>query len=276
LKGGITVLPDAKAEKKLLNGFCKRIIPCLDVTNGRTVKGVQFSNLRDVGDPVELAAQYQEQGADELMFLDISATVEGRATMRELVKDIARVLSIPFSVGGGIATLDDAKALLEAGADKVSVNSAAVARPELITDIATAYGSQCCVVAIDARQSGVSATGELTWDVLTHGGRQSAGLNALDWAKKAVTLGAGEILLTSWDKDGTLDGYDIPLTSIFSLALPVPVIASGGAKDATSFTEVFTTGLADAALAASIFHDGTWTVKQLKHALAEEGIRVRQ
>jgi imidazole glycerol-phosphate synthase subunit HisF len=276
LKGGIVVLPDAKAEKKLLKGFCKRIIPCLDVTNGRTVKGVQFSNLRDVGDPVELAAQYQEQGADELMFLDISATVEGRATMRELVKDIARVLSIPFSVGGGIATLADAKALLKAGADKVSVNSAAVARPELITDIATAYGSQCCVVAIDARQSGVSATGELTWDVLTHGGRQSAGLNALDWAKKAVTLGAGEILLTSWDKDGTLDGYDIPLTSIFSLALPVPVIASGGAKDATSFTEVFTTGLADAALAASIFHDGTWTVKQLKHALAEEGIRVRQ
>lgn len=252
-------------------GFCKRIIPCLDVSHGRTVKGVQFSNLRDVGDPVELAERYQAQGADEIMFLDISATTEGRETMRDMVQSIAKKLSIPFSVGGGISTIDHAKRLLEAGADKVSINSAAVSNPQLISDIAEAFGSQCCVLAIDARKAGSE-----TWTVLTHGGKKDAELDGLQWAKDAVTRGAGEILLTSWDKDGTRDGYDIELTKSFSSAVSVPVIASGGASGPDSFVDIFTTGMADAALAASIFHDGQWTVANLKQSISEKGITVRQ
>jgi cyclase len=255
-------------------GFCHRIIPCLDVADGRTVKGVQFTNLRDVGDPVELAVRYQEQGADELMFLDISATVEGRETMRAVVRRVAERLMIPFSVGGGIQTLEQVHRLLEAGADKISINTAAVVRPELIAEIATDCGSQCCVLAIDARRQGQNS-GE-SWEVLTHGGRRGTGQDALQWARRAVALGAGEILLTSWDQDGTRSGFDIELTRAFAEALPVPVIASGGAAGPESFIEVFTQGKADAALAASIFHDGQWTVEALKVAVANAGVLVRQ
>jgi len=254
------------------NGLCKRIIPCLDVSHGRTVKGVNFQGLRDVGDPVELALQYQAQGADELLFLDISASVEGRGTMLETVRHVAQALMIPFTVGGGISTLEDVMRLLDAGADKVSVNTAAVARPELIREIAEHCGSQCCVLAVDARYNPEMQS----WEVLTHGGRTPTGQDALAWAKQAVSLGAGEILLTSWDKDGTLDGFDLPLTRAFAQALPVPVIASGGASGPESFVSVFKEGYADAALAASIFHDGTWTVDALKAKIEPEGIPIRR
>lgn len=255
--------------KALFTGLCRRIIPCLDVANGRTVKGVQFANLRDVGDPVELAERYQEQGADELMFLDISASVEGRNTMTEVVRRVAERLMIPFSVGGGIAQVGHVQRLLEAGADKVSVNTAAVRRPQLIREIAQACGSQCCVLAIDAKREGSD------WKVLTHGGRQATGLDALQWARKAVELGAGEILLTSWDQDGMRSGFDLELTRTLADALPVPVIASGGAAGPASFIEVFTQGRADAALAASIFHDGQWTVNALKQEIVNAGVPIR-
>ncbi|MDH4379691.1 MAG: imidazole glycerol phosphate synthase subunit HisF [Vampirovibrionales bacterium] len=261
--------------------LCKRIIPCLDVANGRTVKGVNFEHLRDMGDPVAMALAYQNQGADELVFLDITASVEDRGTTIQLVQRVARELMIPFTVGGGIRTVDDAYRLLEAGADKVSVNTAAVTNPQLMTDIATAFGNQCCVLAIDARQMAVNATHSSTtpndhrWAVLTHGGRKVAELDALSWAQQAVTLGAGEILLTSWDKDGTRSGFDIALTQTLATQLSVPVIASGGAHNAQSFVDVFTDGCADAALAASLFHDGDTTVQLLKQTLAAEGIAVR-
>jgi cyclase len=251
-------------------GLCKRIIPCLDVAEGRTVKGVQFTNLRDIGDPVELAEAYQTQGADELVFLDISASTEGRQTMIEVVRKVAHALMIPFTVGGGISTLEQAKRLLEAGADKVSVNTAAVNRPELIREIADAYGAQCCVLAVDARKD------RDAWEVLTHGGRKGTGLDALAWGRRAVESGAGEILLTSWDQDGTHKGFDLALTRAFSENLPVPVIASGGASGPQSFVDVFTEGRADAALAASIFHDGQWTVDALKAAIETEGIPIRR
>ncbi len=251
-------------------GYCKRIIPCLDVAGGRTVKGVKFTNLRDIGDPVELAERYQAQGADELMFLDISASVEERATTIDLVRRVARVLSIPFSVGGGISQRDQVMRLLEAGADKVSVNTAAVQRPELIAEISEACGAQCCVLAVDARRNGPG------WEVLTHGGRTPTGRDALAWGEEAVRLGAGEILLTSWDQDGTREGFDLPLTRAFSERLPVPVIASGGASGPQSFIDVFNDGAADAALAASIFHDGEWTVDALKAAIEQKGIPVRR
>jgi len=251
------------------NGFCRRIIPCLDVSNGRTVKGVKFTNLRDVGDPVELAERYQAQGADELMFLDISATVEGRATMIDVVRHVAERLMIPFSVGGGISELSHVLKLLEAGADKVSVNTAAVQRPGLIREISEACGAQCCVLAVDASRN------DKSWEVLTQGGRTRTGKDALQWAKESVELGAGEILLTSWDQDGTRAGFDLELTRAFAEALPVPVIASGGAAGPDSFVDVFTQGKADAALAASIFHDGQWTVEALKQEIAKAGVKVR-
>lgn len=256
-------------------GFCKRIIPCLDVdSNGRTVKGIQFQGLRDMGDPVVMAATYEAQGADELLFLDISASHEGRQTLQDLVERVADTLSIPFTVGGGIATLAQVKTLLSRGADKVSVNSAAVARPQLIAEIAEACGSQCCVLAIDARR-GPDRDGRASWDVLVKGGRQSTGLDALNWAQEAVALGAGEILLTSWDKDGTRDGFDLALTHQLASVLPVPVIASGGAAGPDSFVDVFQQGAADAALAASIFHEGQWTVDALKKELHSAGVTVR-
>jgi len=244
--------------------LCRRIIPCLDVDNGRTVKGVKFQGLRDVGDPVELANAYQAQGADELMFLDISASHQGKETMLEVVDQVARDLMIPFSVGGGIRTIEDVHRTLRAGADKVSVNTAAVNRPELIREIAESCGSQCCVLAIDAQRRGDQ------WVVLTHGGRKDTGLNALEWARRGVEMGAGEILLTSWDQDGTLDGFDLNLTGTFARALSVPVIASGGAGGPHSFVEVFQKAHADAALAATIFHDGTYTVNSLKEAILKE------
>jgi cyclase len=251
--------------------LCKRIIPCLDVDHGRTVKGVKFQGLRDVGDPTALGIAYQEQGADELVFLDISASVEGRETMLDVVERVASGLMIPFTVGGGVSDIDQVKALLARGADKVTVNTAAVERPGLIEEIATECGSQCCVLAVDARR----VEGNGSWEVLTHGGRRPTGKDAQAWAAEAAALGAGEILLTSWDRDGTLDGFDIELTAALAGALPIPVIASGGAGGPESFVEVFGDGKADAALAASIFHDGNWTVAALKRELREAGIEVR-
>lgn len=254
-------------------GLCRRIIPCLDVdANGRVVKGVKFQGLRDIGDPVELACFYQEQGADELVFLDISASHQDRETLYHWVSEVAARLMIPFTVGGGVRALDDVKRLLGAGADKVSVNSAALARPELIEEIAADAGSQCCVLAIDAKKTGITPSG---WEALTHGGRRGSGKDALAWAQHGVALGAGEILLTSWDQDGTLEGFDLPLTRAVSQCVSAPVIASGGASGPESFVEAFKFGFADAALAASIFHDRTYSVAEVKHACAVAGLAVR-
>jgi imidazole glycerol-phosphate synthase subunit HisF len=245
--------------------LCKRIIPCLDVAGGRTVKGVNFQNLRDVGDPVSLAEEYERQGADEITFLDISATVEQRETLFDVVEKVANVLSIPFTVGGGIRTVEDALKLLAKGADKVTVNSAAVRNPALVSGIAERCGSQCCVLAIDVRQG----------EVVVNGGRDKTGIDALQWARECVERGAGEILLTSWDRDGSLSGFDLDLVRRFATQLPVPVIASGGARDPQSFVDVFLQAEADAALAASIFHDGTYSISQVKSALQIAGVPVR-
>ncbi|MGH9550997.1 MAG: imidazole glycerol phosphate synthase subunit HisF [Terriglobales bacterium] len=260
-----------------VDNLCKRIIPCLDVAGGRTVKGVQFQQLRDVGDPVELARMYEEQGADELMFLDITASAEERRTMAELVGKIAASLGVPFTVGGGIRSMDEVEVLLDRGADKVSVNSAALKNPQLLEQIANRYGSQCCVLAIDARRvkNGGGAVPIGHWEALAVGGRQPTGRDAFVWAKQAVELGAGEILLTSWDRDGTRDGFDLELTRCFAEGLPVPVIASGGAGGPHSFVDVFEQAHADAALAASTFHDGEWTVNALKKELSNSGVHVR-
>ncbi|RAZ66694.1 imidazole glycerol phosphate synthase subunit HisF [Planococcus maitriensis] len=247
----------------------KRIIPCLDVKEGRVVKGVSFVELRDAGDPVELAKFYDEQGADELVFLDISASHEGKETMIEVVRIVATELSIPFTVGGGIRTLDDMKRMLRAGADKVSLNTAALDRPELIKEGADFFGAQCIVVAIDAKRNGDS------WDVYTHGGRNRTEWDAVEWAKKAVALGAGELLLTSMDSDGQKDGFDVALTKAVREAVEVPVIASGGAGNREHFKEVFEQADADAALAASIFHYKETSVREVKQYLREEGVNVR-
>lgn len=247
----------------------KRIIPCLDVKEGRVVKGVSFVELRDAGDPVELAKFYDEQGADELVFLDISASHEGKETMVEVVRIVATELSIPFTVGGGIRTLDDMKRMLRAGADKVSLNTAALDRPELIKEGADFFGSQCIVVAIDAKRNGDS------WDVYTHGGRNRTEWDAIEWAKKAVALGAGELLLTSMDSDGQKDGFDVALTKAVRDAVEVPVIASGGAGNREHFQEVFEQADADAALAASIFHYKETSVREVKQYLQREGVNVR-
>ncbi len=254
--------------------LAKRIIPCLDIKDGRVVKGVHFVNLRDAGDPVEQARLYDQQGADELVFLDISATPEGRATTVELVARVADQVFMPFTVGGGIRTVDHMRRLLLAGADKVSINSAAVRNPHLITEGAERFGSQCIVLAIDAKR--VSRPGEPPrWEVYISGGREPTGLDAVEWAVRGVELGAGEILLTSIDADGTLAGYDVELTRAVADAVPVPVIASGGAGTMEHFADVFTRGRADAALAASLFHDGKLTIPELKAYLAERGIPVR-
>ncbi|MDK8640395.1 imidazole glycerol phosphate synthase subunit HisF [Niallia taxi] len=249
----------------------KRIIPCLDVKEGRVVKGVQFVQLRDAGDPVELARFYDEQGADELVFLDISASHEGRKTMVEVVKEVASELAIPFTVGGGINTLEDMKRILRAGADKVSLNTAAVTNPKLITEGANFFGSQCIVVAIDAKFDQELGT----WRVYTHGGRTPVDKDVITWAKEAVELGAGEILLTSMDSDGEKKGFDLPLTKAVSEAVTVPVIASGGAGNAEDFLEVFEEANADAALAASIFHYKETSVNEVKGYLHERGVLVR-
>jgi imidazole glycerol-phosphate synthase subunit HisF len=246
----------------------KRIIPCLDVSHGRVVKGIRFQGIRDAGDPVTLAMEYQRQGADEIVILDISATPEGRGHQHETVRKVREGLAIPLTIGGGVRSAEDAQALLEAGADKVSINSAAVADPSLIDAIATRFGSQCCVVAIDA------ALREGVFEVLVRGGRDGTGKDAVKWAVEAQERGAGEILLTSWDRDGTREGYDLPLTRAVAGAVHLPVIASGGADHAGHVAEAFAAG-ADAVLAASIFHDGDLTVGDVKLHLMEQGVVVR-
>lgn len=251
--------------------LAKRVIPCLDVKDGRVVKGVNFVNLRDAGDPVELAALYDREGADELVFLDISASVEGRATMIEVVRRTAGEITIPFTVGGGISSTEDMKRLLRAGADKTGINTAAIRNPDLITEGARIFGSQCIVVAIDARFN--AEWGE--WEVFTHGGRNPTGIKALEWAKEAERRGAGELLLTSMDADGTKDGFDIELTRAVSSSVGIPVIASGGAGGARHFAEAFQDGQADAALAASIFHYKEVTIREVKDLLREQGVNVR-
>ncbi|ANT58073.1 imidazole glycerol phosphate synthase subunit HisF [Bacillus altitudinis] len=249
----------------------KRIIPCLDVKEGRVVKGIQFLGLKDAGDPVELAQIYDEEGADELVFLDISASHEGRKTMVDVVKQVASTLAIPFTVGGGINHLDDMKRILRAGADKVSVNTAAVLTPELITEGADFFGSQCIVVAIDAKYD----EEKQAYMVYTHGGRRQTDLEVSDWAKEAVRRGAGEILLTSMDADGEKTGFEHRLTKLVSEAVTVPVIASGGAGNAQHMLEAFTKGEADAALAASIFHYKETSIQEVKTYLREHGVKVR-
>ncbi|MBB3113158.1 cyclase [Paenibacillus phyllosphaerae] len=251
--------------------LAKRIIPCLDVKDGRVVKGVNFVNLRDAGDPVELASTYDKEGADELVFLDISASHEGRATMVDVVRKTAGEITIPFTVGGGIAHVDDMKRLLRAGADKIGINTAAVVNPTLVKDGARKFGSQCIVVAIDARFN--PEWGE--WEVYTHGGRKATGIKALAWAQEVERLGAGEILLTSMDADGTKDGFDIKLTRAVSDSLGIPVIASGGAGRVEHFADVFEAGRADAGLAATIFHYKELTIADVKDDLRKKGVEVR-
>ena len=250
----------------------KRVIPCLDVKGGRVVKGVKFENLRDVGDPAELAARYYEEGADEVVFLDIGASREERKTTLDVVRRTAEVLFIPLTVGGGIRTVDDVQEALSAGADKVSMNTAAVLRPELLHESSRRFGAQCTVLGLDAKRTGATPGG---WEVFTHGGTRPTGLDAVDWARKAAHLGAGEILLTSMDRDGTKDGYDVALTRAVSEAAGIPVIASGGAGKLEDFAEAFLEGNADAALAASLFHDRALTVTQVKRYLLERGVAVR-
>jgi cyclase len=248
----------------------KRIIPCLDIKDGRTVKGTNFVDLRDAGDPVELGALYAQQGADELVFLDITATVEKRKTLRELVNKIAHHINIPFTVGGGISSVEDVQVLLQNGADKISVNTAAFKRPALIHELSKEFGSQCVVLAIDTR---LEEDGQ--WYVYLNGGRTKTDTLCLDWARQAVELGAGEILLTSMNHDGTKQGFALEITRTLSETLPVPVIASGGGGAMEHFTDVFTAGKADAALAASIFHFKEIGIPELKHYLQQEGISVR-
>lgn len=248
----------------------RRIIPCLDVDQGRVVKGVKFVNLRDAGDPVACAKAYNRAGADELVFLDITASHEARPIMREVVKKVAESVYIPFTVGGGIRTIDDIRDLLKAGCDKVSLNTAAVEHPELVRQASKRFGNQCIVVAIDAKRSGVNR-----WSVYTHGGRKQTSWDVVQWAKHATKLGAGEILLTSMDCDGTKNGYDISLTAQVAKAVEVPVIASGGAGSLDHFYDACTKGRASAVLAASIFHFGEYTVKQVKQYLKRKGVPVR-
>jgi len=249
--------------------LAKRIIPCLDIKDGRVVKGVNFVNLRDAGDPVEQARLYDEQGADELVFLDISATNEGRKTTLDLVGRVADTVFMPLTVGGGIREVDDMRNLLLAGADKVSVNSAAVKKPELLSEGAARFGAQCIVLAIDARKK------DSSWEVFVNGGRVPTGIDAVEWAIRGVKLGAGEILLTSMDTDGTLAGYDIELTHMIAESVSVPVIASGGAGNISHFVDVLTKGKADAALAASLFHDGKLRIRDVKEELQDRNVPIR-
>ncbi len=251
--------------------FTKRIIPCLDVHGGRVVKGVNFVDLVDAGDPVAIAKAYDEAGADEIVFLDITASSDARETVIDMVREVAKNVFIPFTVGGGIRTVDDFKALLREGADKISVNSAAINRPELISEAAEKFGSQCVVVAIDAKRR-ADGTG---WNIYKNGGRVDTGIDAIEWAKKVEELGAGEILLTSMDCDGTKAGYDLELTRKVSESVSIPVIASGGAGTLKHFYDAFTEGKADAALAASLFHFKELEVKEVKQYLREKGVSVR-
>lgn len=250
--------------------LAKRIIPCLDVTAGRVVKGVSFVELRDAGDPIEIARRYDDQGADELTFLDITATSDDRGIIFRIIEEVAKQVFIPLTVGGGVRQVEDVRNLLNAGADKVSINTSAVVNPQLIADASARYGSQCIVVAIDAKQV---APGR--WEVFTHGGRKATGLDVLEWAKRMQTLGAGEILLTSMDRDGSKIGFDLALTRAVTDALEIPVIASGGVGNLQHLVDGVKQGGADAVLAASIFHYGEYTVQQAKQYMAQQGIEVR-
>ncbi len=253
----------------------KRIIPCLDVTGGRVVKGVNFVGLRDAGDPVDIAARYDEQGADELTFLDITATSDGRDLLLHMIEAVAAQVFIPLTVGGGVRSVEDVRRLLNAGADKVSFNSAAVADPDLIRRASQRYGAQCIVVAIDARRREADQARQAGWEVYTHGGRRATGLDAVQWARSMAEAGAGEILLTSMDRDGTKSGSDLELTRAVADAVPVPVIASGGVGGLQDLADGIQLGHADAVLAASIFHYGQHTVGEAKHYMAERGIPMR-
>lgn len=254
--------------------LAKRIIPCLDVDNGRVVKGVKFVDIKDAGDPVEIARRYDREGADEITFLDITATHDNRNTIVHVVEQVASEVFIPLTVGGGIRTLDDIRRMLNAGADKVGINSAAVFNPDFVKEAADKFGSQCIVVAIDAKK--VSIEGEINrWEIFTHGGRKGTGINAIEWAKKMVSFGAGEILLTSMDRDGTKSGFDLALTRAISEAVTVPVIASGGVGVLNDLADGIIEGKADAVLAASIFHFAEYTIEQAKLAMRERGIEVR-
>jgi cyclase len=264
-------------------GLAKRIIPCLDVDAGRVVKGIKFLEIRDAGDPVEVARRYDQQGADELTFLDITASSDGRETMVHVVEQVASQVFIPLTVGGGIRTVDDMRRMLVAGADKISINTAAVNDPQLVREAAERFGSQCIVVAIDAKRRPAPANGDATdefeksasWEVFTHGGRTATGLDVVQWARQVVELGAGEILLTSMDKDGTRSGFDLALTRAVSQAVSVPVIASGGVGSLEDLADGVAIGGAQAVLAASIFHFGEHTVEQAKQCMAQRGIEVR-
>jgi cyclase len=254
--------------------LAKRIIPCLDVTNGRVVKGVNFVELRDAGDPVEISRRYDEQGADELTFLDITASSDNRDLILHIIEDVAAQVFIPLTVGGGVRQVEDIRRLLNAGADKVSINTSAVLNPQLVADASSHYGSQCIVVAIDAKQ--VNSPEDLPrWEVFTHGGRKATGIDAIEWAKKMQSLGAGEILLTSMDRDGTRNGFDIALTRAVSDAIDIPIIASGGVGNLDHLVAGILQGHADAVLAASIFHYGEFTVQQAKQYMAKHDIEVR-
>lgn len=254
--------------------LAKRIIPCLDVDNGRVVKGVQFVDIRDAGDPVEIARRYNEQGADEITFLDITASSDNRATTYDTVERMASQVFIPLTVGGGVRTVDDIRRLLNAGADKVSINTAAITNPEFVREAAERFGSQCIVVALDAKR--VSAEGEPNrWEIFTHGGRKATGINAVEWAQKMADYGAGEILLTSMDRDGTKNGFDLGVTRAIADAVNIPVIASGGVGNLQHLVDGVKQGGADAVLAASIFHFGEYTIPQAKQFMAEQGVVVR-
>lgn len=257
--------------------LAKRIIPCLDVDNGRVVKGVNFVGIRDAGDPVEIAKRYNQQGADEITFLDITATSDNRDTILNVVAEVAQEVFIPLTVGGGVRELNDVHKLLNVGADKISVNSTAVFKPEFIKQASKHFGSQCIVVAIDAKQTESLSQGDNKdrWEIFTHGGRKKTGIDAVEWAQKMADFGAGEILLTSMDGDGTKAGYDLKLTKAVSEATPIPVIASGGVGNLEHLVEGVTKGGADAVLAASIFHFGEYTVQQAKQAMRDAGIEVR-
>jgi cyclase len=255
--------------------LAKRIIPCLDVTNGRVVKGVNFVELRDAGDPVEISRRYDEQGADELTFLDITASSDNRDLILHIIEDVAAQVFIPLTVGGGVRQVADVRRLLNAGADKVSINTSAVLNPQLVADASDHYGAQCIVVAIDAKRVHSPDGGTPRWEVFTHGGRKGTGIDAIEWAVKMQALGAGEILLTSMDRDGTRNGFDIALTRAVSDAIDIPVIASGGVGNLDHLVDGILQGHADAVLAASIFHYGEFTVQQAKQYMAQHGIEVR-
>jgi len=267
LENQINRIGENKNQNKMLS---KRIIPCMDVDKGRVVKGEKFVNIKDAGDPVELAKEYNKQGADELVFLDITASSDKRKSMIDIIKNVAKQIFIPFTVGGGIRNLKDIRDTLNAGADKVSINTAAVENPDLLKEASKKFGSQCIVLAIDAKKKGNS------WEVYTYGGRKATGIDAVEWAKKAVRLGAGEILLTSMDRDGTKIGFELNLTKTISEAVNVPVIASGGVGNLKHFEDGFKKGKADAALAASIFHYNKHTVKDVKDFLKKQKVCVRE